>query len=257
MKNSVYLFSESGLSDLRSFLQTPTLLAFDYDGTLSKIVVDPDKAKLTQKISDSLKKISVKLPVAIVSGRSVENLKQRLPSGNFCLIGNHGLEGISGIQNSLKFAEQLTNSWIKAIQTEFGNRTDIQIENKQYSLTLHYRLAENGEMAEKEILDFVQELAPKPRVIRGKKVVNLVSETAPNKGTAVKEILKNLQLNQSFYIGDDDTDEDVFDLQDTRLFTVRVGNEKKTNAKYFIREQSEIERLLQLLETLLVKLIKS
>jgi trehalose 6-phosphate phosphatase len=54
-------------------------------------------------------------------------------------------------------------------------------------------------------------------------------------------------IKSAFYIGDDDTDEDVFSLPNTRIFTVRVGRKVSSQAQYFISEQAEINPLLRTL----------
>ena len=64
------------------------------------------------------------------------------------------------------------------------------------------------------------------------------------------DVLKRSDLKHVFYIGDDDTDEDVFSLPETEgtnIMTVRVGRKASSHAGYFIDRQSEINKLLRLL----------
>ena len=50
-----------------------------------------------------------------------------------------------------------------------------------------------------------------------------------------------------FFIGDDDTDEDVFELSEGLAMGVRVGPHEKSRARYFIHHQGEIEEMLRFL----------
>ena len=52
---------------------------------------------------------------------------------------------------------------------------------------------------------------------------------------------------QSLFIGDDDTDEAVFALDDPRIVTVRVGRKRASRAQYYLRDQTEIDALLRYL----------
>jgi trehalose 6-phosphate phosphatase len=87
--------------------------------------------------------------------------------------------------------------------------------------------------------------------VPGKLVVNLVPAGAPNKGTALVELRKAEQADTALYVGDDVTDEDVFELeQPGRLVGVRVGASRSSAAAYFLRHQREVDRLLGRLVTL-------
>jgi trehalose 6-phosphate phosphatase len=55
------------------------------------------------------------------------------------------------------------------------------------------------------------------------------------------------RANNALYVGDDETDEDVFGLPDARVFTIRVGEKRSSRAHFFLKRQSEISRLLKIL----------
>jgi len=61
------------------------------------------------------------------------------------------------------------------------------------------------------------------------------------------DLIRRSEIKHVFYIGDDDTDEDVFNLEynSGQIMTVRVGMKKSSRAKYFIKQQSEINQLLR------------
>jgi trehalose 6-phosphate phosphatase len=86
------------------------------------------------------------------------------------------------------------------------------------------------------------------RVIGGKLVFNVVSRRAPHKGLALLAARDRAGCDTAFYIGDDETDEDVFSIEEPgRLVTVRVGMSRRSQARYFIRGQTEIDALLEAL----------
>lgn len=256
-----YLFNTEGLLELGSFCTSNTLFAFDYDGTLAKIVKDPAKAFMAKKTTVLLEELSTQATVAIISGRSLVDLTQLLPT---CLnprymIGNHGYEiSLSSEKGGHQNQEKVINQknceiWKENLSQILRDLqisdTDIMIEDKNYSLTLHYNKSQNSPLTselKKRLLESLMQLSPPARLILGKKIINLVPQQAPNKGTAFLEILKaqNTAESTAFFIGDDNTDEDVFKLSSTKILSIRVGKKKSSHAKYFIKSQYEINKLL-------------
>lgn len=242
------LFSKDSLVVLESLSFTRTLYAFDFDGTLAKIVRDPNVAKMTKTTENLLHQLSELVPIAIVSGRSIKDLKARISIKPHFLVGNHGLEGIKSENGSLKSAQGLCKSWLSAlnnIQFESG----VAIEDKCFSIALHYRKSRNKTNARSQIKRAIELLDPAPNIILGKCVVNLIPQGAPHKGTALLRLIQISKSNHAFYIGDDDTDEDIFSLpvESGQIMSVRVGRKNKSSASYYIDRQSEINRLIEVL----------
>ena len=221
------LFEKSSLMILESLSFTKTLYAFDFDGTLSKIVRAPADATITRTTHKLLCQLTKLVPVAIVSGRSIKDLKSRLELQPQYLIGNHGLEGLGDHRFSLKEAQEACNSWKDQLAKAHFN-TGVEIEDKTYSLAVHFRRSRQKKQAKIQISNVVGGLTPRPRVILGKSVVNILPLAAPHKGIAVMELMKKAGAKYAFYIGDDDTDEDVFSLPNSQIMAVRVG-EKRTS----------------------------
>lgn len=239
-----YLFSKIGMTVLESLSFTRTLYAFDFDGTLSKIVRVPADAKLTNATSILLRDLSKVSPVAVISGRSIRDLRQRIPFRPEYLIGNHGLEGWQDDRRALHSAHAVCRRW-KSQLDGFTLGSGVEIEDKGYSLSIHYRRSRNKRNARSKIKTAVDDLTPPPRVLTGKAVVNLLSKDSPHKGVAILKLIEKTRAHHVFYIGDDDTDEDVFALNHERFTTVRVGKKVTSQARYFIQRQSEIDRLLR------------
>jgi trehalose 6-phosphate phosphatase len=166
------------------------------------------------------------------------------------LVGNHGLEGIrSGDQKHETFREACTlwKNYLERNSKKFSGIGGIELEDKTYSLAIHYRKSRQKRLAKISILEAVSQLKPAPRLIMGKCVINLVPAGGPHKGIALLELMLKSDTKSAFYIGDDDTDEDIFALSDPGLFTVRVGKKINSQAKFFIRDQSQINLLIKTL----------
>ncbi len=233
---------------VEAFTFSRTLFAFDFDGTLARIVRAPENAKMSRSTELLLQRLAEVAPVAIVSGRSVADLKKRLGFRPKYLVGNHGLEGLGSRRDSLEKASSVCAGWKESL-----SRVDwlagIELEDKAFSLALHYRRSRARGKARSQIESAVSSLRPVPRVIPGKFVFNLLPPGAPHKGAAVQDLMKASGLENLFYVGDDDTDEDVFSLpmSQGQALTVRVGKKRESQATYYIERQSQIDRLLRLL----------
>jgi hypothetical protein len=83
------------------------------------------------------------------------------------------------------------------------------------------------------------------RIVGGKLVVNVLPGGAPHKGVALLDTRRGLGCETALYVGDDDTDEDVFQLGDlARLVSVRVGGRAGSAVTYFILRQRDVEVVL-------------
>lgn len=242
------LFSKGSLVVLESLSFTKTLYAFDFDGTLSKIVRKPSDASILPSTAELLKELSALVPVAVISGRSVEDLRPRLGFKPRFIVGNHGLEGIDKKAFSLTRAKQISRRWAESLQ-EMGFEPGVEVEDKDYSLALHYRRARNKKTARSQIQKAIEGLSPSPRVIHGKFVYNLLPAGAPHKGAALLDLLDKCRMKHILYVGDDDTDEDVFNLPYTRgqLMTIRIGKKNSSRANYYVRRQTQMNQVLRLL----------
>ncbi len=240
----IYLFSDEGLKLLESLCRKKTLFAFDFDGTLAAIVADPGRAQLNKTTISLLKQLGELAPLGIISGRSLPDLKSRLPSFNGYLIGNHGLESSEQHQRQKDFYE-ICNKWKQQLQSYLNELNGVEIEDKNYSLTIHYRKSPQARLAKSIILYCVNKLCPLPHIIAGKYVINLIPDKAPLKGEALLKLLGESGAKAAFYIGDDDTDEAIFTLCNTKIFTVRVGIKQKSQAKFYLHRQTQINLLLK------------
>jgi trehalose 6-phosphate phosphatase len=243
----IYLLAGKGAAAMAEYCRPDTLFAFDYDGTLTGLVTRPEDARTSAEIEKILYELATLAPVAVISGRGLRDLKERFDETKIHLVGNHGIEGLTA--QSAQFTS-INAGWVDQLAQFFVRRElDVLIEDKAYSLSVHYRTAPDPVKYRDEILLAVETLAPKPRIIFGDYVVNVIPEKAPHKGDALRVLAKRVGARRSIFIGDDQTDEDVFGMGDANLLCVKVRSPGPapvpTRANYFLHSQAEMASLLQ------------
>lgn len=245
----IYLFGPTGRAHLKSFCRLNAIYAFDFDGTLAPMAAIPDDAGMRASTEKLWTDLSALAEVAVITGRSRKDAATKFKKKPRHLIGNHGLEGESGDKSKALKAKQTVKEWKKPLEERIKKLSGVEIENKVFSISVHYRRARHHGRAKMAILEIGSRLSPVPRMIPGKCVVNLVPPGSPNKGTSLLDVMKHARVQHALFVGDDHTDEDVFHLKHAGLFTVCVGKRTESGAKYFIKSQSEIDRLLRLVVT--------
>jgi trehalose 6-phosphate phosphatase len=237
-----YLLSRSFRSMLQELARENLLCAFDFDGTLSPIVEHPDRARMRPRTRKLLGRLTSLYPCVIVSGRARADLVCKLSGLPVArAIGNHGAETESAQRGS----RRRIKGWKAALDRRLGTLPGVWIEDKGLSLAVHYRKAANKAEARCRILASAQEISD-ARVLGGKDVVNLVLDRAPHKGDALAAERVRLGCQWLLYVGDDENDEDAFALPGN-VIPVRIGQKRKSHARYYLRAQSEIDDLIELL----------
>jgi trehalose 6-phosphate phosphatase len=255
------LFSPEGLAALERLSHQSTLYAFDFDGTLAPIVDRPDDASAQPSTVALLARLGPLVPTVLISGRSVDDVRQRIEFTPLHLIGNHGAEGLpDALHHSLadsvsanhgnaqhrEIVQQWLEQWPAAIGDMHANQ-GIVVEIKSYSLSIHYRMAHDHEAARGLVMKAIAALDPQPRVIGGKCVFNLLPEGALDKGQALAALVRIEHCEAAFFIGDDVTDEAGFHDAPASWVTVRVGASGDSAARFFIEDQGDIDRCLETL----------
>ena len=241
MKNALALANREVL---RQFAWSNVLLAFDYDGTLAPIVARPDSAKMQPSTHRLLEGLAKLYPCVVISGRAQRDAIRRLQGvGVHEVVGNHGME--PGHATS-RIAERVAR-WRPLLDDRLAGLRGVEIEDKVFSVAVHYRHSRQKKLALNVILDAAGALGD-VRLIGGKQVVNILPDGAPHKGIALERERARLKCDTAIYVGDDETDEDVFALdQPGQLLTIRVGRRRSSAAAYFIESQREIDKLLRVL----------
>ena len=242
----IYAFSPEGVACLAAVLATRPLLAFDIDGTLAPIVERPDEARLSDDVQSCLARLARRAEVAIITGRAVQDARRMLTFEPRYLIGNHGAEGLPGWRARSQDFEQTVRSWRAALANcDSLAASGAALEDKTYSISIHYRRAPNPAAAYRLIQQCVATIQPIPRIILGKAVVNLLPVGAPDKGDALRALIEATRCTNVLYVGDDDTDETVFGLNLPSVLTLRVEPAADSAATLFLRDQPEVLTLMQ------------
>lgn len=221
------------------------LLAFDFDGTLAPIVEDRDEAEMRPGTARLFARVCEAYPVAVISGRARDDVARRLGSARAkYVIGNHGLEPGADMAPYASFVRAAFTELAHAL----GGVHGVELEDKTYSLAVHYRRSRTRREARRIIHAAIDGLVTPARVVEGKCVVNLVPPGAPDKGVALRRLRAEQGAGVALYVGDDVTDEDVFRLDEPgRLVSIRVGESPASAAPYFLRDQLEMDELLAFL----------
>jgi trehalose 6-phosphate phosphatase len=247
-----HLLSAEGQVALRKLSRERTFFAFDFDGTLAPIVWRPDDARIAIGVRKRLARLAERVPVAVISGRRLDDLRSRLPVEIGYCIGNHGNEGIPGVGDA-ESMRRVCSGWIAQLRGPLAHQLagGITLEDKGVTLSLHYRLAPDRDAAAAWLSDRVQELAPPPRVIGGKLVFNLLPPGAITKFEALSVLARDEAVERVLFVGDDETDEIVFAQAPSNWLTVRVDLDSASRAAFFVQQQSEVTILLDQLLSLL------
>lgn len=245
----------------RELVNKYILLFLDYDGTLTPIVVSPDKAVITQETRGLLKKLSQisKCRIAIISGRGLKDIKKMVGLKGIIYAGNHGLE-IEGpkikfkspvFKNSKFIMKQIKDDLNKKVSSIDG----AFIEDKGLTLSLHYRLVDkdNTPLIKNIFNNTVQPylIEKRIRVTSGKKVFEVRPPIRWDKGKVVLWLLARQRFISGdnnifpFYLGDDVTDEDAFKALKNKGLTIFVGEPRQSYAQYYVTETKEVIKLLK------------
>jgi trehalose 6-phosphate phosphatase len=238
------ILARANLDVLRQCARSRVLLAFDYDGTLAPIVREPDEAAMRASTRTLLEETARLYPCVVISGRAQEDALRRLRGvGTLEVFGNHGVEPWQ-VSDRLR---RDVRRWRPIVERHVGGVRGVRIEDKLFSIAIHFRQSREKKKARAAIRQATGLLGD-VRVIPGKQVVNVLPKGAPHKGIALEQARARLGCDTAVYVGDDETDEDVFALdQPGQLLAIRVGRKTGSSAAYYIRGQREIDTLLRVL----------
>ena len=215
-------------------------MAFDFDGTLAPIASRPADANMRSSTVKLLSVVARRYPCVVVTGRSLRDVTARLHGAPIEIIGNHGAEPQAEGVDVRRVISRARRAVVPIVKRWPG----AWLEDKIYSLSVHYRHAEDSP-AGVAAVQALGRRVPGIRVVPGKRVLNLVARGAPDKGVAVEAARRRHDCRRVIFIGDDYTDESVFrEARPSRLLGVRVGASESTRAGFSLRRQEEIDRFL-------------
>jgi len=246
----------SALEHVQEIAQSSDRLAvfLDYDGTLTPIVSHPEDAWLPESMRQTLRSLAARAPVAILSGRDLDDVRGRVLVDGIVYAGSHGFDiaGAGGLRRELGAAYLPV---LDTAETELREALDeiqgAQLERKHFSVAAHYRNVNESDAF--RVAQAVDAVAARHRELRrmdGKKVYELLPDIDWDKGKAVLWLLEALELERGkvlpIYIGDDRTDEDAFSALEKRGVAILVSEQPQvTAASYWLHNPEEVEEFLQ------------
>jgi trehalose 6-phosphate phosphatase len=243
-----YALAAAGIARIAAFLTPRTLLAFDIDGTLAPIVERPWDARVPADVQRGLGVLAERAAVAIITGRAIEDARPMFAFAPRYLVGNHGAEGVPGFEQASVHCASVCRTWLEELSRSTEPWRDypgIVLEDKTYSLTFHFRHAPDHAAAERLLLDRAAGLIPAPTLLDGKYVLNLLPAGAPHKGEALSALLARSHCDRALYVGDDASDEAVFQMRSPAVLSVRVERDRASAANLYLRGQQDVARLVR------------
>jgi trehalose 6-phosphate phosphatase len=212
-------------------------LFLDFDGTLIDIAPEPGAIVVPPDLMQRLGRIARRLDgrLALVSGRSVENLIHHCGPLGVAVAGSHGAARFTAEGVALGAAPAPLEPALIHAGEEAASAHGLELERKTHGIAFHYRHApQGGEEAERLAADLASRFGL--TVKRGKFVAELTRQ-GDNKGGAVRAFMEQSVFAGAspIFVGDDVTDEDGFEAA-TKLggFGVAVGERTSVNARYHL-----------------------
>lgn len=227
------------------------LILLDYDGTLVNFENNPQDASPDENLYSLLDKLNAieNTDMVIISGRDKEIFSKWFGEKGYTLIVEHGV-WLKRPKKEWEALEIVKNEWmenIRPVLQAFVDRTPgTFIEEKNYSLAWHYRTAD-PELIQVRVMELKTVLTSliandNLTILEGNKVIEIKNGNV-NKGRASNRLVSENGYDFIFAIGDDWTDEYMFQELPEEAHTVKVGY-KKTSAKYYIQGTEKVRDLL-------------
>jgi trehalose 6-phosphate phosphatase len=229
---------------LERLARSRAMLAFDYDGVLAPLITDPEGAPMRRSTERLLAEVASRWPCAVVSGRSYAHVMKLTRGIVPLVVGNHGYE-LGHARPVPRAALELVRGWRAALERELAGEAGVYFEDKRSTLSVHYGLGRSWRRLEAQVRRAAGALEG-ARLVQGKKVLNLIPAGFPDKGDAVRSLLRRLRAETALYAGDDVTDEDAFAVGPPLVLGVRVGP-GRSRAPYRLSRQEDVDALLEIL----------
>ena len=191
-------------------------LFLDFDGVLAPIVERPEDAVPPPETRGELERLVAKYAlVAVVSGRTGEDVRTRLGVDGVVYVGSHGLE-----------LEPQADRWRRTLAAFAADAPwpPDEIEMKGLAVAFHFRGHDDERQAVRE-LDAIAETAREEGLVAryGRKILEVLPPVGSHKGTAVRHLIDERGLRRALAAGDDTTDIDSFAALEGLEVAVRVA----------------------------------
>jgi len=238
------------------FEKKETVFFLDYDGTLTPIVDRPQDAVVSEDMKRTVERLAEKCKVFIVSGRFREDVQNLLGVKGLLYAGSHGFDiqggGFSMVHPKAEEVIPVVEGAIKRLSASLGDIEGLIIEKKKFSVAVHYRMADEKKYLRRirEEVEAVEKDNGSLRLMRGKKVFELLPNIEWDKGRAIRWILEAIGMGwkdaNMIYIGDDVTDEFAFRMLRTRGSSILVSKDERPSAADFrLNDPGEVKELFE------------
>jgi trehalose 6-phosphate phosphatase len=233
-----------------------TAILLDIDGTLLDLMPTPREVWVPPELANTLKRLMQRTSgaLAMVSGRSLNDIDLIFAPDHFPAVGGHGAEmRIDPESESVAAHAPPMDKELKLRLAAIAKLSPgILLEDKGYSLALHYRLAPHAEKAIYAAVSLIRADLPNApiEVLPGKSVCE-IKHSGFTKATGVRELMTRepFKGRRPFFIGDDVTDETVFAIMpDFNGLAFSVGRRAKGVAGHFDSPSDVREFLAHLLD---------
>jgi trehalose-phosphatase len=238
----------------RIAMQKSVFLLFDFDGTLAPLAGRNDAARLPEAIRGLLGSLQhlPRVRVAILSGRSLQDLRARVNLPALYYSGNHGMEitgpGISFLHAGAVARRSIVQSLAAQFESDLRRVPGAAFENKGLTLSVHYRRVPPASRRPLRRLRARMRVETSDLPVRwgaGRKVWELLPRVPWHKGAAALYLLRQTRNPFPIALGDDTTDEDIFAALKGRGLSIRVGRLKSSRADYYLIDQGQVARFLR------------
>lgn len=207
-------------------LPRPWLVGVDVDGTLAPIVSRPEDSRLAPDAATALDELAhrVGVMVAVVSGRPLSDLRHKfeLPA-SVMLLGSHGAEVGSEANERTEAEQHNIDTTLTTLEAVSRQLPGSWIEHKPLAVALHVRQADpvQSSVAFAE-LEPALRASPDLTIHRGHMVLEVAVRPA-SKVDAFGQLRQRLEPATTIYIGDDHSDERVFQSLAPSDLAIKVG----------------------------------
>jgi trehalose 6-phosphate phosphatase len=209
------------ISLVNDFTVRQPAVFFDFDGTLSDIVNDPDEARPVAGAAEALQKLTTHCPVAVLSGRDLADVSERVGLPGIWYAGSHGFEltapdGTHHQNDAAAAAIPVLEQAAAQLRERIGSIPGVVVEHKRFGVAVHFRNAARDRVGEVSAAVRAAGQRDALRVTTGREVIELRPDLDWDKGKTLHWVIDHLLGSGSgplvpIYLGDDITDEDAFD----------------------------------------------
>jgi trehalose 6-phosphate phosphatase len=203
--------------DVAALEDGPLALFLDVDGTLLDLAERPELVVTPAGLVATLKNAERKLAgaLALISGRAIDNLDRLFEPLRLRASGVHGAEmrfDPGEPATSTPARTELPQSLVKALTRELEPFPGVFVENKRFSIAVHYRLVPAAERPVREtVMRLIDSLRPPVEVMDAHCAIELKGPGF-DKGGAIAAFLSTppFRGRVPVFVGDDATDESGF-----------------------------------------------